>query len=502
MERTLEEKADPLALVNRETRSHWTLQVMPTSPEPQVPPIFPCAPRSSGTTGGGGDAFVAKLSAAGALIYSTFIGGLAQDAANAIAVDAQGNAYIAGQTCSADFPLMDPVQTSIAGVWEAFVAKLTPSGTALSFSTYFGGGGNDAAAAIAVDALGRVYLAGQTQSNNLPTNNAIQASNGGTFGAFVASLATTPYCSGIGLSETVTSTTSGTLSAYAYGVHLADAVSFPTWSAVNGQDDLIWYPGVNQGNGTWKAEIDLSRHLPGNPNYGPFAVHAYLFGTSSSFCGAAGFTRLAPPAPTCSGVGPIGTVTSATSGTLDYYAYGVQNATSVYFPTWSTVNGQDDMIWYAGSNLGGGTWKASIDLAKHRTGNPDNGPFAIHAYLFGSSSAFCGATGFTRLPPPPPSCTGMGPQAVVTRATSGTLNFYAYGVQNTTAMNFAAWSNVNGQDDLIWYAGSSLGGGTWKASIDLAKHRPEKPDYGTFSVHAWMSGTTNTLCGGVGFTRQ
>jgi hypothetical protein len=173
-------------------------------------------------------------------------------------------------------------------------------------------------------------------------------------------------------------------------------VSFPTWSNVNGQDDIVWYPGMNMGGGTWKASIDLSRHRPGNPDYGAFTTAIWMFGSQSVFCGATGFTRVQPPAPTCTGVSPAVATTSATSGTLDFFAYGVQNATSVSFPAWSDVNGQDDIVWYPGVNMGGGTWKGSIDLSRHRPGNPDYGSFSVHVWMFGSQNAFCGVTGFTR----------------------------------------------------------------------------------------------------------
>jgi hypothetical protein len=181
----------------------------------------------------------------------------------------------------------------------------------------------------------------------------------------------------------VTSATSGTLDMYAYGVHGATQVLFPTWSDPNGQDDIVWYPGVDMGGGTWKASIDLSRHRPGSPDMGTFFVHAWMYGVQNAFCGATAFTRVPPPAPSCSGVSPT-TTTSATSGTLDFYAYGVQNATSVFFPTWSNVNGQDDIVWYTGVNMGGGTWKGSVDLSRHRPGSPDYGQFSVHAWMFGT----------------------------------------------------------------------------------------------------------------------
>jgi hypothetical protein len=452
--------------------------------------------------GDGGDAFIAKLNAVGKRSYVTLLGGRSLDCANAIAVDAGGDVFIAGQTLSIDFPVVKAIQPSSAGQYDAFVAELSADGSSLLFSTYVGGTGADSAAGIGLDTRTRVYITGQTQSNNLPLQSPVQATNRGSYGAFVTSLSVMPYCSGVGPTGTVTSATSGTLDMYAYGVHDATQVLFPTWSDVNGQDDLVWYPGVDLGGGTWKASIDLSRHRSGNPDLGTFSVNVWLFGSQNAFCGATSFTRIPPPAPTCSGLSPAGVTTSATSGTLDFYAYGVQNATSVSFPTWSNVNGQDDIVWYPGVNLGSGTWKTSIDLSRHRSGNPDYGAFTTAIWMFGSQNAFCGATGFTRVQPPAPTCTGVSPAVATTSATSGTLDLFAYGVQNATSVSFPTWSDVNGQDDIVWYPGVNLGGGTWKGSIDLSRHRPGNPDYGSFSVHVWMFGSQNAFCGVTGFTRR
>src|SRR4029450_1189525 len=96
---------------------------------------------------GAGDAFVAKLSAAGdALVYSTFLGGKAVDEAHGIAVDGSGQAYVIGRTRSTDFPTFHALQPGVAtdprasaGFDDAFVAKLTAAGDAFVYSTYLGG---------------------------------------------------------------------------------------------------------------------------------------------------------------------------------------------------------------------------------------------------------------------------------------------------------------------------------------------------------------------------
>jgi hypothetical protein len=130
------------------------------------------------------------------IVYSTFLGGSAADQGNAIAVDATGNAYVAGSTRSADFPVTPGAyDTSWGGGAtgippDAFVAKLNATGTALVYLTYLGGFASDEALGIAVDAAGSAYVTGYTESSDFPaTPGALQTSIGsGGRDAFVAKL--------------------------------------------------------------------------------------------------------------------------------------------------------------------------------------------------------------------------------------------------------------------------------------------------------------------------
>jgi hypothetical protein len=146
---------------------------------------------------GNGDAFVAKLNAAGsALMYSTYLGGSERDEADGIAVDAAGSAYVTGTTDSTEFPTANPLQANCdycrSTSRDAFVAKLNAAGSALMYSTYLGGSGDDSGDAIAVDAAGNAYVTGTTDSTDFPTAKALQPILGGVLGgvydAFVAKL--------------------------------------------------------------------------------------------------------------------------------------------------------------------------------------------------------------------------------------------------------------------------------------------------------------------------
>ena len=135
------------------------------------------------------DAFVAKLNpTATAIAYITYLGGTSIDWATAIAVDSSGNAYVTGFTDSTDFPVTSGAyQTAFHGdqgsfntqTGDAFVTKFDPSGKLL-WSTYLGGGEDDAGGAIAVDSSGNVVVVGATQSSNFPvTSGVFQPAYGG-----------------------------------------------------------------------------------------------------------------------------------------------------------------------------------------------------------------------------------------------------------------------------------------------------------------------------------
>ncbi len=140
---------------------------------------------------GGRDAFVAKLNTSGnALIFSTFVGGASNDSGNAIALNGAGEAHVAGDTYSGNFPVTGAFQSSSQGRQDAFAFKLTNDGSALVWSTHLGGYGDDRANAIAVDGSGHAYVAGGTDSSNFPTLAPLQGSIGGGQDAFVAKLST------------------------------------------------------------------------------------------------------------------------------------------------------------------------------------------------------------------------------------------------------------------------------------------------------------------------
>lgn len=141
------------------------------------------------------DAFVAKLNPAGnALVYSTYLGGNSDDVGTAIAVDSAGDAYATGYTLSPDFPTRDALQRACGScdaqspLPDAFIARLNPHGSVLTYSTYLGGNGDDRGLGIAVNTTHDIFVTGSTSSSDFPNAFALQGAGGGDSDAFVVRL--------------------------------------------------------------------------------------------------------------------------------------------------------------------------------------------------------------------------------------------------------------------------------------------------------------------------
>jgi hypothetical protein len=215
------------------------------------------------------DAFVAKLNAAGsALVYSTYLGGNSFDGASSIAVDSTGNAYVTGGTGSTNFPTVNALQSAFTSPADAFVTKINAAGSALVYSTYLGGIGDDHGSSIAVDSTGSVYVTGATYSTNFPTANALQATRGGDRDAFItkvnaagSALVYSTYLGGSDMDFANSIAVDSAGNAYATGATFS--INFPTanalQNAIGGQSDAF----VTKLNAAGSALV-YSTYLGGN----------------------------------------------------------------------------------------------------------------------------------------------------------------------------------------------------------------------------------------------
>jgi hypothetical protein len=168
-----------------ETGSAYVIGISDSTNFPTTPGAFQPADPDSGKF----DATVTKLDPSGSrLVYSTYLGGSADDFGFGIAVDAEGSAHVTQGTFSTDFPTTPDAFQRVdpdAATQDSYLAKLDPAGSRLLYSTYMGGNGEDFGTTVAVDARGGVYMATRTTSTDFPTTTAAfqRASGGGTDGA-------------------------------------------------------------------------------------------------------------------------------------------------------------------------------------------------------------------------------------------------------------------------------------------------------------------------------
>ena len=230
------------------------------------------------------------------LNYSTYLGGSGADTAGGIAVDTAGNAYVAGFTTSADFPIRNPLRSIPANsgsVVEAFVTKLNSSGTALVYSTYLGGSGDEEALAIAVDSAGRAYVTGYTWSTDFPIVNAAQPTHsaGFTSDAFVTSidasgsaLVYSTFLGGSSLDSGQGITVESAGNAYVTGS--TRSVDFPTMLAM--QPNLLGTTDAFVTKFNSGGSLAYSTYLGGNGGGTGYGIavdslgQAYLAGSTSS----------------------------------------------------------------------------------------------------------------------------------------------------------------------------------------------------------------------------
>lgn len=152
---------------------------------------FPTQNAFQNSLAGSFDAFVARIdptqSGGNSLVLCSYLGGIADDKGYGLALDPGNNIYIAGQTSSINFPVLNPAQAARGGNFDAFIAKISSVGVK-TYATYLGGGGDDRATAVVVNPAGEAYVTGFTASPNFPTVIPLQISNGGGIDAFVTKI--------------------------------------------------------------------------------------------------------------------------------------------------------------------------------------------------------------------------------------------------------------------------------------------------------------------------
>ena len=150
---------------------------------------FPTASGIQTSNGGGTDIFVTKIDpnakAGEQVVFSTYLGGTANETLGGMAVGPAGDIYLTGTTLSSNFPTENPAQTALDGTSDAFVVWINTS-RKLGYSTYLGGAKDETGVGITFNSKGRIFVTGGTESTDFPTANPFQSATGGRQDAFIA----------------------------------------------------------------------------------------------------------------------------------------------------------------------------------------------------------------------------------------------------------------------------------------------------------------------------
>ena len=259
-------------------------------------------------------------------------------------------------------------------------------------------------------------------------------------------------------------------------------VWFPTWSEKNGQDDLQWYEAKKQADGSWTYSVALSRHN----TTGTYIIHAYgnnkknlVAHTTVTVPQASQPSQPSQPEqpsqPVRSG---MQAVLSADGRYLDVTLAGRSDLTKVWFPTWSAVNGQDDLRWYEATKQPDGSWTCRVPLANHKSA----GGFFLHAYGNNKKNLVAHTTA---------SVSQVVSPQVWTRLHDGGryMTVTLTGRSDLTKVWFPTWGAANGQDDLQWYQAVRQSNGDWTYTVNLSQHR----DKGTYFIHVYGNTRQNLV---------
>ena len=255
-------------------------------------------------------------------------------------------------------------------------------------------------------------------------------------------------------------------------------VLVPTWSEVNGQDDLVWHKAVKQADGSYRATIKASDHKNSQGKYLSHVYYVTATGTKEFVTGTATTVHHKHSA---------GTLTiennNSTTGTFDVVIRDVvspNGLNEVLVPTWSEVNGQDDLVWHKAVKQADGSYRATIKASDHKN---SQGKYLSHVYYVTATGTKEFVTG-TATTVHQSKVTGI---LTITNKNPEAGSFDVvisdvFSPKGVQSVQVPVWSDQGGQDDLIWYNATRQSDGSYKASIKAENH---KNSTGTYHVHLY-----------------
>ena len=281
------------------------------------------------------------------------------------------------------------------------------------------------------------------------------------------------------------SVTGNTLTATVKGIKAPNGITellIPIWSETGGQDDLKWYSATKQSDGSYKVTTDIKDH---NYDGGTYNIHAYGKDNNgvSSFLGS---TTATVKVDSMTATSVAATVSSAKITTTVKGITAPNGITEMLIPVWSDNGGQDDIKWYTATKQSDGSFKLIIDIKDH---NYDGGSYNIHAYGKDSNGkmTFIGATKANVV------IELMTATSVTASASGNKIVTTIKGISapgGIKAISVPIWSDVNGQDDLVWYSAEKQSDGSYTVTMDIKDHNYNG---GTYQIHVYGTETSGKM---------
>ena len=265
-------------------------------------------------------------------------------------------------------------------------------------------------------------------------------------------------------------------------------VLVPSWSEVNGQDDLVWHKASLEQDGSYRVTIKASEH---KDSTGKYQVHLHYVDKDNKrryITETTTEVRLDKPS---------GTLTiennNSSMGTFDAVIRNVVAPTGleeILVPSWSEVNGQDDLVWHKAIRQSDGSYRATIKASDHKN---SVGQYQVHVHYVDKDRNrryITETTTEVRFSKPTGTLTIQN-----NNKETGTFDviisdvFSPKGVQS---VQVPIWSDKDGQDDVIWYSGHRQSDGSYKVSVKATDH---KNSTGRYHVHLYYVQADGTRVG-------
>lgn len=252
-------------------------------------------------------------------------------------------------------------------------------------------------------------------------------------------------------------------------------VEFAVWSEAGGQDDVCWYAASQNGN-SYSAVIDIRNHKTA----GKYLVHVYATDKNGDKVYITGSRELVVEGKAAGAAKITGRNDGA--GTFEVTISGITakaGVNSIKIAAWTDASGAD-MAWYTCTPQGNGSYKATVRVSNHQQ---HMGNYNVHAYAVLGNGIQTFACGLSY------EFQAVNYMYILNEQKKGSRTVVLVNPSDTANLRFGAWSDTNGQDDLVWYPAARAGDGTWRAAILAKNHKSP----GNFQVHAYSNAKALTI---------